>query len=316
VVTFQGTRARGAEEAAQLRALAAVIEPVVGAVYFAPEAHDAYHQLGYAPSPGTMAGVEWHAEHWGDVMMTDFITYFCSRGAMLGEVPGEVVAAAFGVFKKEAVVDAIDEGRKITDAKTIWDARTRGGYAQLVRILGERPDGVDRVNELLTRAGEGLSVPARPMYAGALAHGLWDEDKPVLKMWRLAERLREYRGDCHVAAFAALGFDGCAIQVLTERVAGMTPRTYSVTRQWTEDDLGAADTRLAERGLIDDTGRHGRRPGHARGGRAVDRSAVLRDDRRAGRGRRRAHRPVEGHLADAPRQQRLLPIVAPGGDHG
>jgi hypothetical protein len=73
-------------------------------------------------------------------------------------------------------------------------------------------------------------------------------------MWRLAERLREFRGDAHVAAFSTLGFDGCEIQVLTERCAGMPPRTYAVTRGWDDGDLGAAEARLAERRLLDADG--------------------------------------------------------------
>ncbi len=249
--TSASTESRGREETAQLRALAAVIEPVVGAVYFVPEAHDAYHQLGYEPSPGP-ATDEWGSRHWGKVMMTDYVTYFCSRGAMLGEVPGEVIAAAFGVFKPEIVVEAIRQGRQITDARTIWDARTRGGTAHLVRILGERPDKIDRVNELLARAGEGLEVPARPMYAGLLAYGLPGDDEPVLTMWRLAERLREFRGDAHTVAFSALGFDGCEIQLLSERCAGMPPKTYTVTRGWSDEDLDAAEARLTSRGLLAD----------------------------------------------------------------
>src|SRR5690242_5259038 len=131
MATMEPTNTRSREETAQLRALSAVLEPVVGAVYFAPEAHEALHQVGFDPSPGALT-VEWHDEHWGDVMMTDFNAYFCSRGAMLGDVPGEVVAAAFGVFNPTIVIEALREGRKIADAKTCWDARTRGGEAHLV----------------------------------------------------------------------------------------------------------------------------------------------------------------------------------------
>lgn len=86
------------------------------------------------------------------------------------------------------------------------------------------------------------------MYAGVLAQGLPDE--PVLRMWRLAERLREFRGDAFVHAFVHHGFDGCEIQVLTERLAGFPPKTYSVTRGWGEQELDAAAAQLAERGLL------------------------------------------------------------------
>jgi hypothetical protein len=239
----------GAQATPQLRALSAALEPVVGAVYFAPEAHQAYEALGHAPSPGVMTD-EWGSRHWGPVMMTDMYTYFCSRGAMLGQVPGEVIAAAFGVFKPSVVVAAASTGYEIADAATMWAARDRGGIAHLIRILGERPDDIDRAIELLARAGEGLTVPGRPLYAGLLAKGLPDE--PVGRMWRLAERLREFRGDAHVAAWTHFGLGGAEIQVLTERIAGLPPRTYSVTRGWSPEDLDETEARLGERGLLAD----------------------------------------------------------------
>jgi hypothetical protein len=47
----------------QARALAAVIEPIVGSVYFAAEAHDAFHALGHGPTSGH-ATDEWGKAHW------------------------------------------------------------------------------------------------------------------------------------------------------------------------------------------------------------------------------------------------------------
>ena len=234
------------------RALAAAWEPVVGSVYFAPEAHEAFASLGFDPSPGPWVADEWGAAHWGKVLMVDYVAYFTSRGALLGQVPGEVVAAAFGVFNPAIVVPAVAQGRAIADAGTVVEARTKGAVAHLVRILGAEPDGLDRAIKLLERAGEGLEVACRPMYAGLLALPLPDE--PVGTMWHLAERLREYRGDAHVAAFTTAGFGGCALQVLTERCAGMPPRTYTRTRGWSDEDLDAAESWLTERGLLEGGG--------------------------------------------------------------
>jgi hypothetical protein len=239
------------EATAQLRAFAAAVEPLVGAVYFSPEAHEAYAELGFAPSPGRMTD-DWGSRHWGRVMMTDMYSYFCSRGAMLGQVPGEVIAAAFGVFKPSLVIDAVTEGWKIADADSIWEARDRGATAQLVRVLGERPDGIERATELLSRAGERLSVVCRPMYAGLLARGL--PEHPVTRVWRLAERLREFRGDAHIAAFTTAGLGGAEIQILTERCAGFQPRTYAVTRGWEDADFDATEAWLTERGWLDNDG--------------------------------------------------------------
>lgn len=246
-----------AELSDRSRVLAAAIEPVIGSVYFAPECHANYAALGFGPSPGTATG-PWASEHWGQVALPDGAAYFCSRGSILGQVPGEVIAATFGVFNPAIVVPLVAHGWSLTDAATIAEARTEGAVAQLTRILGTMPAGIDRAVELLGRANEPLSPAGRPLYAGLLALGVPDD--PVGAMWRLGDCLREYRGDAHVAAFRAADFDGCEIQVLTERCAGMPPRSYAAGRGWTDHDLGAAESRLAERGLLagDDPSDHGR----------------------------------------------------------
>ncbi|MCI0635811.1 MAG: hypothetical protein L0206_18120, partial [Actinobacteria bacterium] len=85
------------------RDLGAAIEPFVGQVYFSPECHRAYEAFGFAGSPGDLNGVA----------MPDGQAYFCSRGSILGQVPGEVVAAAFGVFNPEVVVPLVTTGWQI-----------------------------------------------------------------------------------------------------------------------------------------------------------------------------------------------------------
>ena len=105
---------------------------VAGQVYFSPECHAAYAALGFSPSPGTLAG---------GVQLPDGPAYFTSRGSVMGQVPGEVVAAAFAVFNPEAVVPAVEFGWSKVDAPTICAARTRGAVGQLVRVLGPEPDG-------------------------------------------------------------------------------------------------------------------------------------------------------------------------------
>jgi hypothetical protein len=81
-------------------------------------------------------------------------TYFTSRGACLGDVPGEVVAAAFGCFNPKAVVPAVEKGRQIADRETILAAREKGATAMLARVLGDQPDGLARVTELLRRGAD------------------------------------------------------------------------------------------------------------------------------------------------------------------
>ncbi|HXQ60619.1 MAG TPA: hypothetical protein VN799_10980 [Acidimicrobiales bacterium] len=222
------------------RALAAALEPVTGQVYFSPECHAAYEALGFGPSPGLM----------GDVALPDGTAYFCSRGSVMGQVPGELVAAAFGVFNPAVVIPAVTRGWTLTDAPTICEARTRGAVGQLRRVLGDHPDGLDRATVLLRRAGDGLRPEGRSLYAGMLAIGLPGD--PIGDMWRLGDRLREYRGDSHIAAWVAAGFDATEIGLLSELYWGLPLRTYVRSRAWSDDDLDAAEARLIERGLVAD----------------------------------------------------------------
>ena len=222
------------------RALAAALEPVAGQVYFAPECHANYEELGFGPSPAELGGVQ----------MPEMAAYFTSRGSVMGQVPGQVVAAAFGVFKPDIVVPSVVTGWSITDAATIEQARTDGAVAHLRRVLGDSPDGLGPATELLRRATEDLEPAGKPLYAGVSAQST--PDHPVGVMWRLADMIREYRGDAHVAVWTAAGFDACEIGLLTELYWGLPVRSYSRTRGWTEQDYAAAEEGLAERDLIAD----------------------------------------------------------------
>ncbi len=220
------------------RALAAALEPVTGQVYFSPECHAGYEALGFAASPAKM----------GEVALPDGPAYFTSRGSVLGQVPGEVVAAAFGVFNPAVVVPAVAHGWSLTDAPTICAARTDGAVGQLRRILGAAPDGVERAADLLRRATDGLRPEGRALFAGLLSQALPGD--PLGDAWRLGDRLREYRGDSPIAAWTTAGFDATEIGLLTELYWGLPMRTYVRSRAWSDEQLDAAEERLASRGLV------------------------------------------------------------------
>src|SRR4051794_13820428 len=220
------------------RVLAGALEPVIGQVYFSPECHEAYAALGFGPSPAKA----------GEVALPDGPAYFTSRGSCMGQVPGELVASAFAVFNPAVVVPSVAHGWSLTDAATIAAARTQGATAQLVRILGEEPEGVATAIELLQQVNEPLRPEGRPLYAGLLSLGL--PGSPVGDAWRLGDMLREYRGDAHTAAWTSAGFDATEIGPLSELYWGLSNRSYIRTRAWSDDDLDAAEERLRSRGLF------------------------------------------------------------------
>ncbi|HTM84925.1 MAG TPA: hypothetical protein VL179_08495 [Mycobacterium sp.] len=222
------------------RALSRAIEAFAGQVYFAPECHRGYAALGFGPSPGTVGGVE----------MPDGAAYFCSRGSALGQAPGAVIAATFAVFNPAVVVPAVSYGWTLTDAATLGHARTDGAVGQLRRILGAEPDGLGRAGELLRRAVDRLPLDGKPLFAGVVAQGLPGE--PLADAWRLADQLREYRGDVHVNAWSTAGFGALELGVLTELYRGLPVGGTMRTNAWSEEDIAAAAERLAARDFLRD----------------------------------------------------------------
>ena len=224
------------------RALAAALEPVVGQVYFSPECHANYAALGFAASAREANGVA----------LPDGPAYFTSRGSVMGQVPGEVVAAAFAVFNPAAVIPSVQFGWTLTDAATICAARDNGAIAQLHRLVGEAPEGADRALELLQRATAPLRPEGRALYAGVRSLAI--PDSVVGAIWRHGDLLREYRGDSHTAAWISAGIDATEIGLLSELYWGLPMRTYSRTRAWSEAEFDAAHERLKSRGLVDEVG--------------------------------------------------------------
>jgi hypothetical protein len=184
------------------------------------------------------------------VALPETVAYFTSRGSLMGQVPGEVVAAAFAVFNPLVVVPAVTAGWQITDAKTVCAARRNGAIAQLERILGAKPGGVTRIRPILERAVEVLRPEGRALFAGALSQSIPDTDLGAV--WHFGDMLREYRGDSHTAAWISAGLDATEIGLLTELFWGLPLKSYSRTRAWSEDNYAAAIERLESRGLIND----------------------------------------------------------------
>jgi len=219
--------------------LAAVIEPIAGQAQFAPECHANYVALGFGPSPASVNGTQ----------LPDRSAYFTARGAVLGRAPGTVVAAAFAVFNPAVVVPLVTEGWTRVDATTMWAARQAGAVACLRRILGPDPAGAAEVADILLAAAEPLPLAGRALFAGQRALDVPDE--PLARLWRAADTLREYRGDCHILAWAAEGLDPVEAGLLGDLYWGLAPRSHTAGRGWSAEQLAAGEDRLRSRGLLD-----------------------------------------------------------------
>ena len=224
----------------QARRLRDALEPLAGGVYVAPEAYAAYVALGFdGPIKGEDGAVRPEPK-----------AYFTSRGACMGRVSGEVVAAAFGCFNPKVVVPAVEAGCQITTRDAVLQARERAAIEMLRRVIGERPEGMSRVTEVLRRAVEVAPWTGRPIFGGLLSQGF--PGHPLGDLWRAADLLREYRGDSHVIAWAVGGADAVEILLLTEAWWGLPARSFIPSRGWQKADIDAGFDRLTRRGLMSD----------------------------------------------------------------
>lgn len=223
---------------ARARRLRAAVEPIAGIVYFAPEIHAEFEALGFGPGVG------------GDGFLTlaEVSGYYCSRAGCMGEVPGQVAVAAFGVFNPKLMIPAVERGWSIAAVGDVLAARERGATAALQRIVGE-PEGLGRATELLAQAAGGGCAAGRFLYAGL--RSLPVPTTPWGAAWRHADCVREHRGDSHIAAWIAAGLDPVEAGLLTEAYYTMPTKRYHSGRGWTPNDLDAGLGRLRAGGLIE-----------------------------------------------------------------
>jgi hypothetical protein len=216
-----------------------VVEPIAANVYFAPEVHGELESLGFGGGNVGPNGIHY----------PDGAAYFTSRGGCLGPVSGHVVAAAFGVFKRDMVVALVAAGWDVAPHGAILDARERGAVASLERMLGASPDGLDWATDVLQRMADAGPGEGRHLYSGLLSLGY--PDSPMGAFWRAADLVREHRGDSHIAAWIDRDLDACEIGLLTDPWRGAPLKSWVRSRGWSEEELDAGCERLRSRGFLD-----------------------------------------------------------------
>jgi hypothetical protein len=209
------------------RRLRDAIEPIATICYWSEPAYDAYAALGL-----------------------DFLQgYVWSRGCVLGEPDGGVVAAAFGVFEPGLIGQLYDAARATAGLADIRAARETGAVTALRTVLGA-PEQVAEVTDALRRAAEAVDTAGRTLFAG-LAGLPWPADE-LGQLWHACAMLRELRGDSHLAACVAAGLTGLEANILTELQVGWPLHSYTATRGWPPEAMNLATISLRERGLIGD----------------------------------------------------------------
>lgn len=207
-----------------------------------------------AIEPLAMVSV-WSAEaqaRYADLGLDFLSGYVFSRAAPLGVAPVELVVASFGVFSPGVVGSAYETGLASCSHAEVLAARVAGTVEAFHRLLGPPPPEVEQVVAALRRGLERAEPTARPLFAGQSALD-WPGDAWG-RLWHATTLLREYRGDGHLAACVAAGLDPVAMNLLTELHVGITDRSYTATRGWSEAEIDGAVERLARRGVVDGSG--------------------------------------------------------------
>lgn len=211
------------------------LNPLHSLIYFAPEADDAFSQIGLRP--GRMH-------------------YFASRAAPMGAVSAGVVTATFYNFSPDLVAKHIPRAWTLASPEDIIAARFKLADKVLRRLLGDdiaNSAEVEEAASLAERAAQACTPQGRPLYS---AHADLDyPTQPLTSLWHSISLLREFRGDGHLAALLDAQLSGLEAIISHDATGrGFTPEFAQASRGWTAELWAAGIAGLQERGLLDETG--------------------------------------------------------------
>jgi hypothetical protein len=211
------------------------IEVIHDVVYFAPDIRERFDAIGL--------------KGW-------WMAYFASRSAAVGTPRPELATALFYGFSPSMVARALPDAWALAPRDAILDTRLQLARDALAPAVGDTD--VEPIAVALETIVDGLDFAGRPL---AAAHASVTRPEDALgRLWWAATVLREYRGDSHVALLVAHDLDGAAANALAV-ADGRAPERQREARGWTDDEWGAAFTRLEARGWV--SGRTVTMAGHA-----------------------------------------------------
>jgi hypothetical protein len=177
--------------------------------------------------------------------------YIAARCAPLAPAGPDAVVAAFGSISAPGIrwaFDLVEEQGTTFDA--VWAARDEAVLEGLVEHAPAICDPLAAAGPALWQVVEQLPTVGRVLMAAHLR--MPRPADPVLSGWHAVNCIREWRGDTHWALVAAAGLDGQEASVLHNAWLGYEDGWLSTSRGSTPDDIAAAWTSLAARGLADD----------------------------------------------------------------
>lgn len=222
------------EVAAETRGMWHLLENIHAIVYFAPEVTEAARRIG---------------------LKGFWMGYFAGRAAPFGAASDALVTATFFNFRHSMVARALPDAWAMATPDQVLEARLVAVDATLRRVLAADVLGSAELRQaaaLAEKATAGCSVGGRPLFA-ATTTVPWPQPAH-LRLWHAATLIREHRGDGHIAANVATGFDGLDSLVMASATGAVPRERLQAARGWTDEEWDGASARLGERGLLDGNG--------------------------------------------------------------
>lgn len=210
-----------------------MFEPYHAMIFFAPEARQAFLDLG---------------------LKGFWMGYFASRSAPLGPVSAAVVTATFYHFHPTMVARALPDAWRIASPEQILEARLQAADAALHRLLGDQVASAEiaEAADLAKEATRGCSVNGRALFAG-YSQLPWPKE-PHLVLWHATTLLREHRWDGHMATLLTEEIDGCEAHLTYVGTGEVSRATMQPIRGWSDEEWDAAAKRLQQRSILDEHG--------------------------------------------------------------
>jgi hypothetical protein len=199
--------------------------------YFSPQVAEAHLQLGLELP-------------WGG--------YTAGRIAPMGPVGPQIATAVFYGFSPRLLAGALPAAWRAASPDRVHEATVAAVGRTLAPVLEGLDTEVARAAELAREAAMLHPTVGRPL-AAARSAAPWP-DEPHLVLFEAATRIRESRGDGHVACLVAAGIDGCESHLTVSGDSDKLRAVLGPRRGWTDAEWDAAIGRLRDRGLLDEAG--------------------------------------------------------------
>lgn len=178
--------------------------------------------------------------------------YTASRIAPMGPVGPEIAVATFYNFAPWMFARALPDAWSFASPERVLDA-TQTAVADLLRELWTGLDAeVAAAADAAREVAELHPIVGRPL-AAAWSSVPWS-DRPELVLWQAATRIRESRGDGHLAALVVHRIDGTEAHLTLKGDSAKLRQLLSPLRGWDDAAWDAAADRLRARGLLDADG--------------------------------------------------------------